>query len=170
MLSDDSLSTGWGCPEEEIGSNSFLWLHVPARGSLDVTILSASPVRYKGHWAGGRMQPCKGADCCRWCELRMGGQVRYAMAVWDNGGDRGALLEVGPRTATDLQELMKVRSGKLRGLRVTLTKEGGADRGAIRASFGGPHGGPLPDDYDVAEHLRRAWEREEKQILTLQQL
>ncbi len=151
------VTEGWGDTTREAGEQSWAWIHVPARSSVEVIILSEAPVRYRGHWVDGRMRPCCGA-ACPYCERRMGGQVRYAFACYDLAARASALLEIGAGAAGVIREASE-REGRLRGLAFRLRKQDGRDRGriiiepvavAVRVA-------DLPRGEDPSAHLLRGW-------------
>lgn len=158
MADNGEVMDGWGNPDRERGEQSFAWLHVPARGTLRVVMLSRAPVRYRGHWVDGRMRPCRGGSDCLYCERRMGGQVRYAFSVLDLDARACALIELGAAAAGEIKRAAD-EAGFLRGLAFQLRKDGGRERGRVLVTSQNAvvNIGELPDAPDPREHLMRSW-------------
>jgi hypothetical protein len=157
---EGTVMRGWGDPAAERDEHSGAWLHVPARGKLTVVILSSQPVRYVGHWVGGRMRRCTGRLCV-WHEKRIGQQVRYCFSVLDAETRAPGLLEVGAACAQTIWETSH-REGRLRGLTFALRKEGQRDRGRILAVALAPMMALdlLPVAEEIEPHLARQYDGE----------
>lgn len=157
---EGSIADGWGDPSREKTEHSGSWLHVPARGSLRVVVLSTAPCRYRGHWIAGRMRLCAGQYCV-YCEQRRGAQWRYAFAVLDAATRTSGLLEVGAGAAEAIYEASQAE-GRLRGLCLALRKEQGRDRGRVlvTAEPAMMAAELLPEGEDPRPHLERQWAAE----------
>lgn len=158
MGSEGTVSVGWGDPAREKDEHSGAWLHVPARSKLTVVVLSSAPVRYVGHWVGGRMVRCTGRMCI-WHERRVGQQVRYCFSVLDAETRAPDLLEVGAAAAEVMWEVAK-REGRLRGLCFGLRKEGGKERGRVLVTALAPLMAVelLPAEEEIGPHLDRQFD------------
>jgi hypothetical protein len=125
-----SLSLGWGDElQDERPRQGVVFLHVPAQGFLRCVVLSEEPTSYKGHYVAGAMRLCEGGDCPL-CARGVGSQVRVVFAVWDLGLQASGLLELSAGAASELRELAE-GAGALRGLPLSLFREGGHARGRV---------------------------------------
>jgi hypothetical protein len=106
---------GYGDLESEQEACSTRWVHVPARETLRLEILSERPVKYWAHWVMTRMLACPGEIRCAHCARHMGGQFRYAYSVLDVDTRAQAFFEVGPATARTIRDAT-IEFGGLRGL------------------------------------------------------
>lgn len=146
---------GLGNLEEQAEASSTKWVHVPARETLRVVMLSSTAHQYRGHWDGGRMKICSG-PACPLCLMRRGHQDRYAFSVYIPHTQSKAFLEVGPLSVKMMEPAM-FEVGALRGLMYDLSHEGRLKNGLVLAEFVGvwPTVGALPRAEDPGEQLAR---------------
>lgn len=149
---------GFGDVEAEASQSSGVWIHVPRQGHVDLCILSVAPMRYRSHWVRGKMHPCSLPERCRWHDLGMGSQVRYALSVLLIEGRVPVLWEIGPMPASILARAVS-QTGALRGQCWRVRKEGGKQRGKLLLEWLNAMLNPkeLPAAVDPAVHLMRQW-------------
>ena len=111
---------GWDVPQEIRGGVEFRWWRVTGNRVLVLTLLSESPVWYKGHYLSTGMAPCFG-EGCKLCEQRVGAQLRFVVAGAEVTTHRSGLLEVGQTVATELRDLA-VNHGGLKGMVIEISK------------------------------------------------
>ena len=123
-------------PEEALqaslgGSSDRGFVRVPARGALEVIILSEKAVGYRGHYSQNGCEPCQG-ERCAYCARGVGTRLRacYSVSQVDLGGRW--LLDVGEGTFAQITAIGR-EVGSLRGVRLRLTKRGGLVNGQIDA-------------------------------------
>jgi hypothetical protein len=160
------VEADWGSPGEVKGEGGTGFLHVPARGHLEILCLSDVPASYKGHYLAGRMQPCMRVNCAA-CAKGVGQQSRWVFSVYDCNRGVTGLLELGCVPAGLLQQFSRDYGG-LRGLRFKLLKAGGTLRGRIEIELSGLSklpSGELPDPIDVPEALKKMWSEQSSKAL-----
>lgn len=162
------VTADWGDIDGSKGEGGTGFVHVPARGSLEIILLCDVPVSYKGHYVGGRMHPCLRQGCSA-CARSVGAQHRWVFSVYDCTRSVCALLELGVVPAGIMREF-SLAYGGLRGLRVKLSKVGGTIRGRIELEVSGLSkmpAGDLPDSVDISHVLKNMWsEQSTKSLLS----
>src|SRR5258708_1093299 len=130
MMADSfEVEEGWRDGQDQEAASGTGFVHVPARGTLEVYVLSEQPVSYKGHYTGGRMRPW-GRGGCIPCSRSVGVQRRWVFSVYDIGRRVSGLLDLGDAPAGLVRDF-STEYGGLRGLRLRLGKAGGTLRGRI---------------------------------------
>ena len=158
IQSSFKTETGWGDTVTDRQSNGIGFAHVPARGQLEVLMLSEDPVSYVGHYHDGRMRPCTHSGC-QYCAKQLGSQRRWVFAVYDCSKNCTRLLELGAAPAGQLHQHAVDYQGLL-GLRFRFTKSGGTLRSSISIELTGLSRVPvadLPEQIDVGNVLRKIW-------------
>lgn len=146
---------GFGNLAQEKEQTSTRWVHVPARETLTIVMLTDRAYRYVGHWVEGRMRVCPGAGCIQ-CATRTGEQARYAMSVYVPATRSRAFFECGPGTAEAICEEV-VKLNRMRGVMLELSHQGKTKNGLILAKGAGiwPYAEQLPEAEDVEEQIDR---------------
>lgn len=168
MIADSfEVEEGWRDGQENEAASGTGFVHVPARGSLEIYVLSEEAMSYKGHYTDGRMRPCLRNGCIA-CSRSIGIQRRWVFSVYDIGRRVSGLLDLGDAPAGLIRDFSN-QYGGLRGLRLRLGKAGGTLRGRIEVELGGLSRVPnseLPDSVNVADCLRKMWsDQSSKDIL-----
>jgi len=145
-------------PEPGPKASDHTWLHVPSAAPLPVVILSDRGTGYVGHFAGGCMRPCLSADCPL-CARKVGTMPRLVYSVYDLRLRMPGLVEVGLLTYHEIERHADA-VGHLRGLVITLRKDGSRSTGRIIAEAPDSHPNlpdPLPLALDCRAALHRTW-------------
>lgn len=154
------MSTGFGDLVREEETKALSWIKVPAQRHLDLVILSPDPTRYEVHWdAAGRGVYCVGVERgCALCARRAKPEARYCFCVLDQSCNVRCLIELGAAPCLAIQAALQ-SGGRLRGLMIRLSKEGGRYKGRmlieIRNSVVNPL--DLPSDVAISPHLVRQY-------------
>lgn len=120
----------WDVPD--IGSSvGYTWYHVPAGGSLYVVVLSDRPTWYVGHYVGGRMLRCVGANCA-WCDRGVGRQIRCVLCVAESSTHRVGVIELSQSVGLLVRDWGYAR-GTMRGLQVEFSRVGRSKHSRIEA-------------------------------------
>lgn len=122
----------WNVPSIE-SNVGYTWYHVPAGGSLFVVVLSDLPCWYIGHYFGGRMLRCAGANCV-WCERGVGRQIRCVLCVAESSTHRVGVVEFSESVGLLLRDWGYTR-GTMRGLQVEFHRVGRSKHSRIEAQL-----------------------------------
>lgn len=152
-----AVSVGWGDEEPEEICENYVWFHVPADAPLDVAVLSAEPVIYKGHYMAGAVQPCSIPRCVH-CQNGVGILRRVALSVYSLTLAARGILELGGGTGALIRALTGPER-PLRGLQLRFSKEHCQLRGRILVEV---YTGPLvvvelPAEQDPLVPLNAQW-------------
>ena len=110
------------------------------------------------HWEGSRNVICPGRKTCERCREGKPRKAQYHVSAWDGTLCHAVLLVLGGRAAAALAE-EATRQGHLRGLRVTITKEGRGNRAPYTCDLVSDDAGNgrLPGAQDIEELARRIY-------------
>ncbi len=152
--------SGWDVPEDLESAGEFRWWKIAAMRTLNLVIISHTPIWYRGHFYKGRMVPCLG-DNCAMCAESVGSQLRYVFAGADTVTQRVGLLETGQSVASEIHDLA-LRHGQLRGLVIEIGKYSRSKNSRMELRPLDPMDGtwwaklPIPD---IAKALELTWQR-----------
>lgn len=158
LESSFKVEEGWGDAAEQAAAPGVGFVHVPARGDLEILFLADEPKTFIGHYVDKRMRPCT-HNGCSLCADGMGTQKRWVFPVYDCARGATRLLELGAAPAGQIHRFALDYQGLI-GLRFRLSKPGGTLRSTIQVELTGMARVPateLPECPNVLEVMGKIW-------------